>query len=63
MVQVETQVMNTIIAVRETEIDIAPTELYTMYVFESLAIASCVFVNYRREIDGVAFLTLDYTAL
>ena len=61
--QIETQVVYTIIAIGEAEIDITTTELYTMYVFESLAIASCIFVDYRREIDGVALLSFDYTAL
>ena len=61
--QVETQIVHTIVALRESEIDVSSTEFHVLPVQTTVPILFVVNVQDRRIIDGVTFVSLQHAAL
>ena len=61
--QGEVQVVHTIVAVGETEIDASATECHLLTIVLALAVLLVIFGKNGGVIDGIAVLTLQYAAL
>ena len=61
--QVEAEIVHTVVAVGEAEIDVAPAEIHALCLLENLTQGRGIFPEDRRIVDGLAAFSFQHTAL